>query len=127
MDEVVLEEQKAKAKKLLLEAYVEEMEGCMKKVVSEKCYGCQVDHPSQRQHDVCLMMEAEERLELFFDTAWQIMSADSVFKVWKDKLTDHLCEFVPWFELIDFWQTSCSSKTWKSNVLRQLLEGGVEL
>ena len=29
-----------------------------------------IDHPSQRQHDVCMMMEDSERFDLAFDYAW---------------------------------------------------------
>lgn len=36
-------------------------------VVYEKCYGCQADHPSQIQHDVCIMMSRKEHVELYFD------------------------------------------------------------
>ena len=35
----------------------------------EKCYGCEVDHPSQRHHD-CLMMSEDE--------AWMIYGAEAV-------------------------------------------------
>ena len=38
-------------------------------IVKEKCFGCQVDHPSQLQHDVCLMMTKAEKIEVCFDTA----------------------------------------------------------
>ena len=30
----------------------------------EKCYGCEIEHPSQRQHD-CLMMSDEEAWETY--------------------------------------------------------------
>ena len=38
-------------------------------IVFETCYGCQVDHPSQRNHDVCIMMEKQERIEAIFEKA----------------------------------------------------------
>ena len=38
-------------------------------IVEEKCYGCQVDHLSQIQHDVCLMMTKAEKVEVCLDTA----------------------------------------------------------
>ena len=38
-------------------------------IVEEKCFGCQVDHLSQIQHDVCLMMTKAEKVEVCLDTA----------------------------------------------------------
>ena len=34
------------------------------KLRKEKCYGCKIDHPSQRQHD-CIMMTEEEAWETY--------------------------------------------------------------
>jgi hypothetical protein len=36
-------------------------------VLGEKCYGCKTEHPSQIQHDVCIMMSRKEQVELFFE------------------------------------------------------------
>ena len=38
-------------------------------IVKEKCYGCQVNHPSQKHHDVCLQMTNAEKVEICLDTA----------------------------------------------------------
>ena len=39
----------------------------MTNLVVKNCNGC-IDHPSQRQH-ACLMMELDERIWMYFDTA----------------------------------------------------------
>ena len=31
------------------------------KLVTERCHGCRIGHPSQIQHDVCVMMDEEEK------------------------------------------------------------------
>lgn len=46
----------------------------MNSLVPELCYGCQTDHPSQREHDVCLMATEEERMVLTFYPAWTQMN-----------------------------------------------------
>ena len=36
------------------------------KLCFKMCYGCSVDHPSQIQHDLCIMATDDERLDMFF-------------------------------------------------------------
>ena len=48
-------------------------------LVLENCEGCHVDHPSQRQHD-CLMMEDEQRMWLYFNTAMEKVSEAKVIE-----------------------------------------------
>ena len=57
--------------------YHELIEKCAEALVGEvqtnaqlSCYGCQVDHPSQRQHDACLMMSFAERVDRYFPEAY---------------------------------------------------------
>lgn len=40
------------------------------KVVTESCYGCDVNHPSQVQH-TCLMWSRTEHLDTYFDIAFK--------------------------------------------------------
>ena len=40
--------------------------------VLRDCYGCKIHHPSQRQHD-CLMLLMSERIEMYFDEAWNAL------------------------------------------------------
>ena len=46
----------------LIKSYALHLKPLIPKVAKSLCYGCEVDHPSQIQHDVCLMMETEERV-----------------------------------------------------------------
>ena len=47
----------------LVKAYALHLEENMDTAIRKLCYGCEVSHPSQIQHDVCVMMEEEERIE----------------------------------------------------------------
>ena len=42
-------------------------------VCQQICYGCQVDHPSQIQHGVCLMMDEAERVEYYLNEALKLV------------------------------------------------------
>ena len=53
------------------------------------CYGCRIDHPSQRNHS-CLMMSDLEHLNMYFDDAMEEIDFHEVLNLWKNesKLTD---------------------------------------
>ena len=34
------------------------------------CFGCRNNKASQQDHDVCLIMDSEERFEFMIDTSW---------------------------------------------------------
>lgn len=39
------------------------------KMAQEECYGCQTDHPSQRQHDICCMKNLDEHYAMYYKNA----------------------------------------------------------
>ena len=41
----------------------------MPDIIKKTCNGCRINHPSQIEHDVCLMMTREEMVEHCFDEA----------------------------------------------------------
>ncbi|MDY6842350.1 MAG: hypothetical protein SV429_12860 [Pseudomonadota bacterium] len=45
--------------------------------VLKHCSGCEIDDPSQKHHS-CLMMEKEERVESYFEEAWEKTSHEEV-------------------------------------------------
>ena len=47
--------------------YAEEMTLLIDDAVYKLCSGCMVNHPSQHQHDVCLMMDKYQQLNYVFD------------------------------------------------------------
>ena len=66
-------EKAAALREFVLVAISESLIPCIRDIAERKCHGCQIDHPSQRQHDVCLMMTVEERVELCFDEALDLL------------------------------------------------------
>lgn len=49
----------------------------IRKLCSEECYGCEVDHPSQRQHDWCLMATDGGRIDRFLEGVLLTMDHDN--------------------------------------------------
>ena len=64
------------------------------KLRKEKCYGCEIDHPSQRQHD-CIMMTEDETWESYgLEAVQHIFEKDMIQKLFTEatrimKLTPH--------------------------------------
>ena len=48
---------------------------------------CSVDHPSQRQHD-CLMMEDDQKMWLYFDSALEKVPEAKVVETFMNSLRD---------------------------------------
>ena len=51
-----------------LKCYINEIVYNISTLVSKGCYGCEIDHPSQRRHE-CLMMLGDTRMLYYFDKA----------------------------------------------------------
>ena len=49
----------------LYNAYAKAVEKSLLDIVREECHGCQIDHPSQKQHDVCLFMTHDQQVDCF--------------------------------------------------------------
>lgn len=49
----------------------------LSKAIKKKCYGCEVDHPSQTQHE-CLMMDWNSRVENHFFGAMDKLSYSEI-------------------------------------------------
>jgi hypothetical protein len=93
-----------KASVHLLEAiYIHAIQNEVNKICADNCYGCEVGHPSQRNHD-CLMMEDEEK--------WLMYTADAVVQV--------KCKYCIWSEFIE--ATSVLKMIHRENMRLQQLE-----
>jgi hypothetical protein len=49
-------------------------------IIEEKCFGCQVNHPSQKHHDVCLMMDKDEKILTCIDEAMKRIKEEDIFE-----------------------------------------------
>ena len=71
----------------LLKCYTDEVASEICKLVLLNCNGFRIDHPSQRQPD-CLMMEAEEKMWVYFDCALDAVSEATIAEVFMVSLRD---------------------------------------
>ena len=64
----------------LVQAYAIHMESVMNESIRKSCYGCSVDHPSQTQHNVCLMMSDEEQIYNCLEKCLELVTEEDIMK-----------------------------------------------
>ena len=76
----------------------------------QRCYGCEKDHPSQRQHDNDIL------IDIYFDEALKIVNSTAVIRDWLTFLLE-----------VDLIQSDVAPeqlnavKSWRNNVKRMIL------
>ena len=76
-----------KIKQTFLTSYIDEIAGNITILVVKECYGCEVDHPSQRRHE-CLMMPGEDRMLFYFDKARENIESKNVMEDFVEALKE---------------------------------------
>ncbi|KAL4234828.1 hypothetical protein ACF0H5_006469 [Mactra antiquata] len=61
---------------------VNELQSWIYDQVKMDCYGCQVDHPSQVQHVLCLYASSEEWVELYIEKALLQLDIYRIMEKW---------------------------------------------
>ena len=46
---------------------IEELRSVIAGEVINQCHGCQIDHPSQKQHELCLFKTRQEHTDMFIE------------------------------------------------------------
>ena len=86
---VIMQSRWPEQEQQLVSCFAQHLEDKMKDMIKNDCYGCQVDHPSQIQHDKCMMMSQEEKLDEYLNEAWSLISEEDVLLQWYKGLRDH--------------------------------------
>ena len=63
-------------------AYVKVLREPLWEVIRNECYGCQIDHPSQKQHEVCLFMTYDEQVDCFLEEALKRVDENRLLGEW---------------------------------------------
>ena len=83
--------------------YTNALTDAIKVLITEKCHGCQIDHPSQLQHDVCLMMDVDEQVRTCMPEAMDKLDQLQVTRLWE--LSIGLIEPRPSWEEYSKWMS----------------------
>ena len=93
--------------------------------MTQNCYGCEVDHPSQLQHH-CLMYDSEEHTYMYFDELMTVVDEDNILLCWSE-IVDTL-DIPP--ELLAFhklkiydndWLATMKTHQWKTNIRKMVV------
>lgn len=72
----------------LKQLFCEEMKSLITDIAKCSCYGCSVDHPSQIQHDICIMSSTDEWTDMFLQKAMQQLNLEKVREKWDSILRE---------------------------------------
>ena len=94
-------------------------------VVKEQCYGCQVDHPSQKHHP-CIMDDEEDHVMMYFHHLVEKIDEQTILSVW--------CDFINQLdipkELMDIqkqkmysegWLQTLKTDKWEDKIIKLIL------
>ena len=88
-----------------------------------RCYGCEKDHPSQRQHD-CFLPE-DILIDMYFDEALEKVNSTAVSRGWLTLLLEvNLTQSDVVLEQLNdvkSWLEEYPSEQWQNNVKRMIL------
>ena len=110
---------------LLKSSYALQIRSLISTLVKKYCNGCYYDHPSQLEHDVCVMMTFEEQVNKWFDEALQMVDEDYVIGHWFGTL-GRLHPTVRYHEISKYLDPTYRydewiNAEWKSDVKNKLL------
>ena len=88
-----------------------------------RCYGCEKDHPSQRQHD-CFLPE-DILIDMYFDEALEKVNSTAVIRDWLTLLLEvnlTQSDVAPeQLNAVKSWLEEYPSEQWRNNVKRMIL------
>ena len=121
IDDVFTSEPKNRSKDiadLLKWSYALCLRSHMSTVIQKYCHGCQYDHPSQIEHDVCLMMPFEEQVHRWFDEALDTVDEDIIIGSWFGSL-GIIHPSVRYHEVSKYLNTDYRLIEWRDNAWKE--------
>ena len=106
----------------LIRAYAYKMEYILDDVAKKSCYGCEVDHPSQLQHDVCVMMDLYERVGYCLDRCVVEIDENEVMSNFTDSLDIREVLRCPSILYnVNHRQTFWGVQSWREDIIREII------
>ena len=126
LEEIEIFDRKNYLKSLLEICYAQQLMPIIKQLVTNDCNGCLIDHPSQTEHDRCIMMDFSEQLDMYLDPAMALLKENMVICTWFEYLV-RLQPPVRYHEISQYLDTEWRWDTWiddawKTNMIMMLLE-----
>ncbi len=111
---------------LLEICYARHLMPLVKQLASNDCSGCLIDHPSQKEHDICVMTEFPFQLEMYLDPALAMLEENVVLGTWFEYLAK-LHPKVRYYEISQYLDTHWRwdvwiNDDWKANMTMLLID-----
>ena len=84
---------------------VDQLQELINEEVHNNCNGCQIDHPSQIEHPVCLFMSREEHTDLFIEQAMLKVNPYKIMQAWYPQLEELKLNEQESVEAYRLWQS----------------------
>ena len=110
----------------LAQAYAVHLRAIIPSVARTLCYGCSVGHPSQLQHDVCLMMDTEERILHCLSEAIQLVDENKILNLFKRITNFDKQSAKPIYIFDEVWRQQMWTYEWRNLVCQEILHLGLE-
>ena len=91
-------------KSTLYQIITESLQTLIYDEVHRDCEGCQVDHPSQRRHQLCLFTSTDEWVDVYLDTALEKIDMDEVMERWYPQIDLIAVTDKNWQMAFHLWQ-----------------------
>ena len=105
----------------LAQAYAVHLHPIIPSIARTLCYGCSVDHPSQLQHDVCLLMDKEERILHCLSKAIQVVDEQKILNLFKRVINFDKWVAKPIYISDEIWQRQLWTDEWCNLVCQEML------
>ena len=99
---------------------IEELRSLTAGEVINQCHGCQIDHPSQKQHDLCLFKTRQEHTEMFIEKVMMELNPYNIMEKWYPELRRMNLDGSDYVEAYKLWQDI------KHNVLSEFTESWLQ-
>ena len=99
---------------------IEELRTLIASEVCNQCYGCQVDHPSQRQHELCLFKTRQEHTDMFIEKSHDEIKPVKIMEKWYPEFIQMKLDGIDYVEAYKLWQDI------KHNILSEFTESWLQ-
>ena len=107
----------------LAEAFAEHLPPRIREIVRRRCYGCSINHPSQKNHDVCLMMDPEEQIRSCLDEALESVDIREVLVTFR--ANSNVLVIPLYLESSYWWRRQFNDPCWKELVVSSIMRRSV--
>ena len=99
---------------------IEELRSLIAGEVINQCHGCQIDHPSQKQHELCLFKTRQEHTEMFIEKVMMELNPYNIMEKCYPELRRMNLNGSDYVEAYKLWQDI------KHNVLTEFTESWLQ-